>query len=427
MSVSIEYANERFIRHKFLSISPYSTTIFERTFDLLKGKYHIPTKKYEVVDENTGEITIQESEIKPPTDKFHNGSLSDKGRRNLQRSVYTLMSFVDKNMLIDGTGKHNISFVTLTLPSYQIKSINETGIEYWATDKQIKSQCFNSFITELRTLHGVTNYVWVTEKQLNGSIHFHMLLDRKIDYLTIQRRWNALINKFGFVDRYASKMSKLTKQQYIELRLSELKKEPNDNQLKKIEKAYEIGVKSNWQHPNSTDIQNLKKIKNVAAYISKYMSKSHGHTEKDVVAQISKIVGKSGISPLVLSQMYKIEGRIWQCSQAISKARRCIIVCESEYESELSYMSKVVTGTKVFIEDTFLTVIHKFQNLKNYCFEIFTSYQNHITSHLHGQISHLFNDNYSPCGMSLSSVSNIQNNVNAGHLLSENYQTKIQF
>jgi len=379
--------NDRFIRHRFLSLSPTSTTIFERTFDLLLNKYHQPIR----VNEETGEI----SEIKPPRFDKHKGFLSDKARRQLSRSVYTLMGLVNENILIDGEHKDKITFATLTLASPQIQSISEHGINYFATDTEIKSKCFNQLMTELRTEKEVDNYVSVCEKQLNGSIHFHILLDRRIDYEWLRIRWNSLQNKFGFVDRYAQKMSQLTKEQYFALRTKEYKNKITNKDLKKIQNAWDYGQKTNWQNPNSTDIESLKGVDNIGAYISKYMSKGYGHTSSELKAEISKYAAKIEMNDIIVKSFYQIQGRIWSCSQTVSKARKCIVEAEDYLIDDIENLVSKVKNIKIFSEDRFTTVLHNFKHIYTYCNEIFKYYTNHLKATLHASILHLFNRDYS--------------------------------
>jgi hypothetical protein len=403
VSYSVNQENTRFIRHKFLSLSPTSTTIYERTFDLQLNKYHVPIR----VNEETGEII----DNKPPVFERHKGTLSDKGRRNLNRSVYTLLASVNENLLLSGEGKENITFATFTLASSQIKNITQNGIEYYATDKEIKRNCFNQLLIELKQTHSVDYNVWVAEKQLNGSIHFHVLLDRRIDYSWLRSRWNFIQNKYGFVDRYQSNMikqygkkyNKISRNKYFLFRCNNDTSKVGFNKAKKIINAYKNGLSTSWSNPNSTDIESLRDIENVASYLSKYMSKGYGHTDNEMKQQISKIAGKMEINDIVAKSFYQIEGRIWQCTQNISKARKCIIEAEDTMLEELTYMQTEIKNLKVFVEDRFTTVLHKFMQLFTHTNEIYHHYVNHIKAHYFNNIRYnLFDTDYSPCGVWLS-------------------------
>lgn len=384
MSVStIHTSDNRFIRHRFLSLSPTSTTIFERSFDMLTKKYFVPVRVKEVIDEETGEILEVKEEIKPPTFKSHVGELSDKARRQLNKSVYTLLQIVDPELLINPTkeNKQKITFATLTLASSQIKEIHTHYVDYYATDKEIKANCFNHLLTELRETQGVQNYVWVSEKQKNGSIHFHLLLDKRIDYTWLRKRWNVIQNKFGFVDRYQSRMAKLSKSEYFQLRKKDFKK-VSEKEIKQIENAWNYGQKTNWSDPNSTDIETLKHVDNVASYISKYMSKSYGHNPEQQKKYVSRLSGQIEISDICAKMFHTIEGRIWQCSQNISKCRKVIVECEDYHETAISNMKKQIKDCKVYVDERFITILHNTKQLFKHAHQIYNDYCTAIETRL---------------------------------------------
>lgn len=58
------------------------------------------------------------------------------------------------------------------------------------------------------------NYVWRMEFQANGNVHYHIATDTYIDYFFIQKQWNAILEKLGYVSRYAQKMSGISLSEY---------------------------------------------------------------------------------------------------------------------------------------------------------------------------------------------------------------------
>ena len=122
-----------------------------------------------------------------------------------------------------------VAFVTLTLPTKQIHS-----------DKQIK-RLQTRYIENLQKTYGVKYYVWKAEAQKNGNIHFHLLVDKWIDWTVHRKLWNKQLDKLGYLDTYQQ-------------------------------------IHGN-RNPNTTDVHSLKtdkkgrKIKNVTTYIIKYMTK----------------------------------------------------------------------------------------------------------------------------------------------------------
>lgn len=55
------------------------------------------------------------------------------------------------------------------------------------TDDKIIYQIFNKWLTNCRTRYGLTTYVWVVERQKNGTLHFHLLTNNRMDIQTINR------------------------------------------------------------------------------------------------------------------------------------------------------------------------------------------------------------------------------------------------
>lgn len=354
---------DRFIRVPFISLSATSTTEFFKTFDRVTGNF---TKRSFINDKG------EEQEIKPPTFQKHKGMLSEKGKRNLNRSINNFLISINPDMLVNGTDKSKISFVTLTLPSEQIKSISSNGVDFYATDKEIKSKCFNQFLTEIKTDKGVQDFIWVCEKQLNGNLHFHLLVDKYIEFEYLQKVWNRIINKLGFVDRYAERMRKLSFDDYKELRKGERKSE------QQLKTAYDNGIKNNWLNPNSVDIARLRKVENIAGYISKYMSKGFDFEDKKFKQYASTLSAKYDLSEIVLQQIYIIDGRIWQCSQKISRSRRCVEYLEESFRTEINKAVKEFEDLKVHTDEYFTTLCHSFKFMKNHLSNIYETFINHI-------------------------------------------------
>jgi hypothetical protein len=46
--------------------------------------------------------------------------------------------------------------------------------------------------------HGIRNYVWKTEKQKRGQLHWHLITDSMVDILECRRKWNRLLSRNGY-------------------------------------------------------------------------------------------------------------------------------------------------------------------------------------------------------------------------------------
>lgn len=138
------------------------------------------------------------------------------------------------------------TFVTLTLSSTQRHN-----------DKEIRRKMIIPFIQKLRRKFNVWHYLFVCEKQTNGNIHVHILIDSYIKHAALRTEWNATQDLHGYIQPFFDK----------------------------------------WGHrnPNSTDIHKLENINDVQAYVIKYMTTD----KKDL----------------------KLEGRLWGCSDALRKLK----------------------------------------------------------------------------------------------------------
>lgn len=113
--------------------------------------------------------------------------------------------------------------------------------------------------------------------------YFHVLTDSFIDYRVLRMRWNRIINKLGYVDEYTRKMNEEIKSfsDYYNMFI-------NQGSYMELIRRYNRGRASGWTDPNTTDIHSLIKVKNIVAYLSKYMGKDIRNKEKLDVDTIEK-------------------------------------------------------------------------------------------------------------------------------------------
>lgn len=221
---------------------------------------------------------------KKSSNREHDGILSESAQKNLVgccvRFVYYNKMNNERKRLRGLRTKRNLKFLTLTLSSFQFD-----------TDTEIRQIVLNQFLTELRQKFELKNYVWVAEKQENGALHFHMLLDIFIHWSTIREIWNRCQNKLGYVDRYQEKYRNFTLQMYLEENVGR-----KGATREQCEKRFREGVANNWVNPNSIDIHNVYKVHSPQKYFTKYFSKG--------------------------SPLQEGFGRIWYASRNVSKIIR---------------------------------------------------------------------------------------------------------
>lgn len=136
---------------------------------------------------------------------------------------------------------HQISFITLTVSDPTKK----------LTGKEAHKKLLSHFLQWLRRTEQVNTYIWKAEHQQNGQIHYHITTPSFIHYQRIRDKWNNLQRKVGLLDKYHN-----SKGHY---------------------------------DANSTDIHDVRKVKDLAAYLIKYICKSYQNENS-------------------------INGKVWDCS-----------------------------------------------------------------------------------------------------------------
>jgi len=272
-----------------------------------------------------------EWKLKPLSSTFLNSSRQGNGYLSYQakkRLKLAIEYFLHLNKPVNGKSGNSgqnydkkITFITLTLQSMQIH-----------TDNEIKKECLNQFLIELSRYHKVTQYVWRAEYQKNGNIHFHILANNYVVWTDVRNRWNRILNKLGYVDRYGEEQREFHKDGF-KIRTELLHKWPGDKQ----KKAYERGIRLNWRDPNSTDIHSIHGIRNITAYLTKYLTKQENTPPKK---------GSEG------QEDKKDIGRLWAASVVLSNIKGAESVIDSEIEAQLNHLTKYFPK-KVYKTDFF--------------------------------------------------------------------------
>jgi len=198
----------------------------------------------------------------------HNGKLSEKALKGLRNSINWLLAAAEPKPVYHSGSKKwfsfRVNFITLTLPD------TRTVID----NKILQDKLLNPFLTYCRKYLGLNNYVWKLEFQKNGKLHVHLASDTFIHWRRLRTQWNMVLRNNGYLIDFYNKFG--------------------------------------HSDPNSTDVHSVRNIKNLAAYISKYMSKQD-------------------------SDLKKVKGRIWGCSQALSQCNSiCLSVCRNDCNEQLT-------------------------------------------------------------------------------------------
>ena len=193
--------------------------------------------------------------------KSHGGKLSEKAIKKMKNAInWLLAAATDKDVYSKEKKswfKFKINFVTLTLPD----------TDCIISDKDFKEKLLNPYLTYMRKYFGLKNYVWKLEFQQNGKLHLHITTDSFCHHSDIRRVWNNQLQENGYLEAFFKK----------------------------------FGHRS----PNSTDVHSVYKVRNVAAYLAKYMSKNS-------------------------EDLKNIKGRIWGCSYELSRANKTQVFIDRE-------------------------------------------------------------------------------------------------
>lgn len=212
--------------------------------------------------------------------KTYTGKITRTSLTNLKAAIKLLIAqSKEKEALNFKTGtyfKFRCNFITLTLSTDQGS---------WG-DKSIKSKLFDPWMKKAKRWFDLKNYVWRAERQKNSNIHFHLITDTYIDHKQLRDSWNESQQLLHFIDAFEKK--------------------------------------NGHRNPNSTDVHSIRKIKDLAAYICKYMTKKGA--DENVV-----------------------EGKVWGCSSNLSKYKNTSLIIDSSISEE------VRTITQKFAERKFDT------------------------------------------------------------------------
>lgn len=300
-----------------------------------------------IIEERTHEANHKErycETIKPPRNNAHNDNLSRKAKSRLYNAMGWLLYFTGNNnlkhkkynentknikselygseMIIQkesntyqkGTDfycenklKYKLGMITLTLPSMQIHS-----------DNYIRQNMLHQFLDRLMRSGKITSYIWKAEKQKNGNIHFHIIVNKFVWHHRINTIWNKILKKEGYIERY--KNNQLFKHEKgFTFDASIAKFADYKTQLRR----YNKGMSEDWQNPNTTDIHAIKKVKNLKSYMVKYLMKDNIDDENASEEEQENL---------------KIKCKLWACSRNLASLKN---VCFYVQDVALDCMRKL--------------------------------------------------------------------------------------
>ena len=183
-------------------------------------------------------------------------TLSKQSRRKLSNAINWLCVSAVSKRIFDKEKNRNfsfkINFITLTIPHSENK----------ISAHEATSSLLNAWLTYARKYFSLTNYIWKLEFTKKEVVHFHLTTDTFIHWKKLRDSWNNLLRRRGLLDAYYNEQG--------------------------------------HYNANSTDVHATYAIKNITAYLCKYL----------------------------LKDAYKSEipaGRLWGCNYALSAASKCAV------------------------------------------------------------------------------------------------------
>lgn len=228
-------------------------------------------------------------------DNSHTGAVSAQTEKKIRSAVNWLCAQA-RQKWVPECKEHKgfyfkVNFITLTLPA----------LNTHITADNIHKLLLQPFLDNLRKTYFLNLYVSKIELQKNGNPHVHLTTDTYIHWTKLRNLWNKQLAKEGLLELYKSK--------YTGCKFADYAKWHPPTELVDVAKTYErwqYGNQSNWESPNTTDVHAVRDIKDLAAYISKYMA-------KDLNAEIMV----KGLSAMATPRS---TARMWSCSQQLSAA-----------------------------------------------------------------------------------------------------------
>lgn len=205
----------------------------------------------------------------PIVKKAYSGRMSAGAAKRINKSVDILLQKSPEKLIYNTvTGQYQpftLNFVTLTISCSRCIGLEE-GYK----------NLLKPYLRKLRAT-GPVSYIWKAEYQKRGQLHYHITTNTFIPWQKIRNDWNNLQRKNRYLDEYAKK-----------------------------HKHYDA---------NSIDVHAVYKIRDIGAYLSKYLAK--GIKPEEV--------------PGELSGMKMETGKVWDCSKDL-KIKRFDFIPTSQQE-----------------------------------------------------------------------------------------------
>lgn len=161
----------------------------------------------------------------------YKGYVTASAKKRMKKAITLLLQSTPYEWKLHPvTGKqfqHKISFITLTTPTHE-NSYN---------GKWCHTNLLQPMLRILRTRYGMKSYIWKIELQENKQVHYHLTCDVALNHTRLRTEWNNLLIKHDMLEDFK--------------------------------------IRYGHTNPNSTDIHSVNKVRNLEAYLVKYITKEY--------------------------------------------------------------------------------------------------------------------------------------------------------
>lgn len=221
----------------------------------------------------------------------YTGKVTAGSKKRIEKAVDLLLQKSPQrriyNPVRDGYHDFRINFVTLTIAD-----------EVNRDDREVYEKCLKPFLRIARERWDVEDYIWKAELQNRGQVHYHVTTNQFIHLEELRREWNKLQKKAGYLQSYARKYKSF--------------------------------------NPNSTDVHAVWKVKNLAGYLSKYLSK--------------------------IEDKAALKGKVWDCSKSL-KIKRFDTALHSGHEEILHDALSMNFAKRINLDNCVIIEFPHHQNL----------------------------------------------------------------
>lgn len=199
----------------------------------------------------------------------YSGEVTEHARRRIMRTVDVFLQKSETrrvwNPVCNAFVNFRLSFITLTIPSSTPVAGSEghEALRMWL--QHFRRQPAKKAISEQ-----LSSYVWKAELQERGQLHYHVTANRFLHWAEIQRVWNGLMDRRGWLE--------------------------------------EFRTAHGHSNPNSTDVHSVYKVRDIQAYLGKYLSKTGARDVSEYGFQV----------PIFRPS---IGAKVWGCSEDLKCAR----------------------------------------------------------------------------------------------------------